>query len=188
MVSAERSLAAEFPAAATRTVLSAIGSGSRAYSAILSRTGLSATTLNETLEASRARGAVYRGSAIEHPVRDAIELLLPDEGRFGSARHVGAYWNRVGTVEVDLVGGDRQPAAKQIGFVGSIKWRSEQPFSRADSIALAETRSRVPCAGEATPLVGVSSSGFEEDAPVDVRLEPNDLVAAWRAAVDGAPG
>lgn len=240
VVSAERSLAAEFPAAAARTVLTAIGTGSRAYSTILSRTGLSATTVNETLETLRARGAVtrrtpysakaaprialweivdpyirfwlrfingkidliergrgallledferswpsYRGSAIEHPVREAVELMLPDEDRFGSARYVGAYWNRVGTVEVDLVGGDRRPAAKQIGFVGSIKWRSEQSFSRADAITLAETRSQVPGAGKATPLVGVSSSGFEKDASLDVRLTPDDLVAAWRAAGD----
>lgn len=126
----------------------------------------------------------YRGSAIEHPVREAVELMLPDEDRFGSARYVGAYWNRVGTVEVDLVGGDRRPTAKRIGFVGSIKWRSEQPFSRADAITLAETRSQVPGARKATPLVGVSSSGFEKDAPLDVRLTPDDLVATWRAAGD----
>jgi hypothetical protein len=30
----------------------------------------------------------------------------------------------------------------------------------------------------------VSSSGFEEDAPLDVRLEPDDLVAAWRGDDD----
>lgn len=244
VISAERSLAAEFPATAARAVLTAIGSGSRAYSAILARTGLSATTLNETLETLRARGAVtrrtpystkaaprialweivdpyvrfwlrfingkidliergrgallledferswssYRGSAIEHPVREAVELMLPDEDHFGPASYVGAYWNRVGTVEVDLVGGDRRPVATRIGFVGSIKWRSEQPFSRADSIALAETRSQVPGVGEETPLVGVSSSGFAKDAPLDVRLTPDDLIAAWRAAGDNAPG
>jgi len=126
----------------------------------------------------------YRGSAIEHLVREAIERMLPNEDRFGPARHIGAYWNRTGSVEVDLVGGDRPSIAKRIGFVGSIKWRAERPFSRADSIALAETRSQVPGAGKTTPLIGVSSSGFEEDAPLDVRLEPDDLVAAWRGDDD----
>jgi uncharacterized protein len=242
VVSGERSLAAEFPAAATRTVVAAIGAGARAHSAILNRTGLAATTVNETLETLRARGAVirrspysskaarkialweivdpylrfwlrfveggidliergrgalliedfkrswpsYRGSAIEHPVREAIELMLPDESRFGTARHVGAFWNRVGSIEVDIVGGDAPAVAEQIGFVGSIKWRSAKPFSRADAIALAETRPHLPGAGETTPLLGVSSSGFEQDAPLDLRLTPPDLIAAWRAA-DAAP-
>jgi AAA+ ATPase superfamily predicted ATPase len=243
VVSGERSIAAEFPAATPRDVLAAIGGGTRAHSAILSRTSLTSTAVNDTVDVLRRGGAVrrrtpysakaapktvlwevvdpyirfwlrfingkidliergrgallledferswpsYRGSAIEHPVREAVELMLPDEDRFGSARYVGAYWNRVGTVEVDLVGGDRRPAAKQIGFVGSIKWRSEQRFSRADSITLAEARSQVPGAGEVTPLVGVSSSGFEKDAPLDVRLTPDDLIAAWRAG-DNTPG
>jgi hypothetical protein len=60
VVCGERSLAAEFPAAATRTVLAAIGAGARAHSAILSRTGLAATTINETLETLLSRGAVSR--------------------------------------------------------------------------------------------------------------------------------
>lgn len=240
VVSAERSLAAEFPAATGREVLRAIGSGSRAYSAILSRTGLSATTVNGTLDGLRKRGAIsrrtpysakpsprtvlwevvdpymrfwlrfvagqidliergrgsllledferswpsYRGNAIEHPVREAIELMLPDEERFGAARHVGAYWNRVGSVEVDLVGGDAMPAAAGIGFVGSIKWRARRPFSKADAIALAAARPDVPGAGEETLLVGVSSSGFDDDAPLDVRLTPADLVDAWRSVRD----
>lgn len=236
VVSGERSLAAEFPVAATRTILAAIGAGARAHSAILTRTGLAATTVNETLEALLSRGAIsrrtpystkaarkivlweivdpylrfwlrfvdgridliergrgallledfdrswptYRGSAIEHPVREAIEQMLPDEERFGTARHVGAFWNRVGSVAVDIVGGDTPAVARQIGFVGSIKWRSRKPFSRADAIALAETRSRVPGAGETTPLLGVSSSGFEK-ASLDLRLTPSDLIAAWRS-------
>lgn len=242
VVSGERSLAAEFPASAARTVLAAIGAGARAHSAILSRTGLSATTVNDTLEVLLARGAVgrrtpystkaawkialweivdpylrfwlrfidgridliergrgallledfdrswpsYRGVAIEHPVREAIELMLPDEDRFDAAKYVGAFWNRVGSVEVDVVGGDVPGVAEQIGFVGSIKWRSNKPFSRADAIALAETRPHVPGAGETTPLLGVSSSGFENDASLDLRLTPQDLIAAWRAAGEGA--
>lgn len=35
-------------------------------------------------------------------------------------------------------------------------------------------------AGEDTLLVGVSSTGFDDDAPLDVRLTPEDLVEAWR--------
>jgi uncharacterized protein len=236
VVSGERTLSAEFPAPAPRAVLAAVGSGARAHSAILGHTGLSATTVNETLEALRAHDVVrrltpystkpttrtalweisdpylrfwlafvdrridliergrgslllerferawpaYRGRAIELLVREGLDLLLPDGERFGDARYVGAYWNRVGTVEVDLVGGDERPVAKRIGFVGSIKWRQARPFGRADALSLAARRDAVPGAGDDTPLVGVSARGFDEDAPLDVRLGPDDLIAAWR--------
>jgi AAA+ ATPase superfamily predicted ATPase len=237
VVSGERALGAEFPAAASRAVLAAIGSGARAHKAILSRTGLSATTANETLEMLRERRVVrrltpystkastrtplwevvdpytrfwlafvdgridliergrgslllehferdwqsYRGRAIEHVVRDGIERMLPDEKRFAEARYVGGYWNRASTIEVDLVGGDERPVANRIGFVGSVKWRRETPFSRADGLALAGCRDDLPGAGEGTLLVGVSSTGFDADAPLDVRLSPADLVDAWRS-------
>jgi uncharacterized protein len=236
VVSGERTLSAEFPAPAPRAVLAAIGAGARAHSALLSHTGLSATTVNETLESLRRRDVVrrltpystraatktalwevtdpylrfwlsfvdgridliergrgslllerferswpsYRSRAIEHLIRDAIERLLPDE-RFGDARYVGAYWNRTGTVEADLVAGDRQPVAQRIGFVGSVKWRLGRPFGRADGLELAAQRSAIPGASDETLLVGVSAQGFEDDAPLDVRLSPEDLIAAWRS-------
>ena len=235
IISAERALAAEFPAPAPRAVLSAIGAGARAHTTILSRTGLSATTVNDTLDTlrrrqivqrltpysaratrkialwevtdpymrfwlrfiegkidliERGRGALlfedferdwpaYRGRAIEHLAREAIERLLPDPERFGTARYVGSYWTRAGTAEVDLVGGDDRPVAKSVDFVGSIKWRAQRPFSRVDGLDLAARRDEVPGAGEGTLLVGVSSRGFEDDAPLDVRLGPEDLIAAW---------
>jgi AAA+ ATPase superfamily predicted ATPase len=123
----------------------------------------------------------YRGRAIEHVVRDSLELMLPDAERFATARYVGGFWNRASTIEVDLVGGDARPVARRIGFVGSIKWRREDPFSRADGLALAARRDDVPGAGEETLLVGMSSTGFDDDAPLDVRLTPEDLVEAWRS-------
>lgn len=92
---------------------------------------------------------------------------------------MGAYWTRAGTAEVDLVGGDDWPVAKSVDFVGSIKWRAQRPFSRADGLDLAARRDEVPGAGEDTLLVGVSSQGFEDDAPLDVRVSPEDLIAAW---------
>ncbi len=242
IVSAERSLSAEFPAPAPRAVLAAIGAGARAHSTILARTDLSATAVNDTLATLQARDVVrrltpystrnarktvrwevadpylrfwlrfidgnidlvergrglllveeckrrwpsYRGSAIEQPIREALERLLPDEERLGPARHVGAYWNRTGTVEIDLVGGDTTPVARRIGFVGSIKWRQSRPFSRADALELAKHREEVPGADAETPLLGVSSRGFDEDAPLDVRLAPEDLIAAYDARVSAS--
>jgi hypothetical protein len=238
VVSGERALSAEFPAPAPRAVLAAIGSGARAHKAILAKTRLSATTVNDTLDLLRQRRVVrrltpystkattrtplweitdpytrfwlafvdgridliergrgslllehferswhsYRGRAIEHVVRDGLELLLPDEKRFATARYVGGYWNRASTIEVDLVGGDARPVASRIGFVGSIKWRREGPFSRADGLTLAARRDDVPGAGEDTLLVGVSSTSFDADAPLDARLSPADLIEAWRSS------
>lgn len=238
VVSGERVLSAEFPAAATRSVLAAVGAGARAHSAILKRTGLSATTVNDALDSLRRRNAVgrltpystrtarktalwevtdpymrfwlrfvegridliergrgaliledferswptYRGRAIEPLVREGLELMLPDEERFGPARYVGSYWNRTGSAEVDLVGGDARPAAERIGFVGSIKWRGEKPFGRADALELARARDQVPGGSADTPLVGVGSRGFEPDVPLDVAITAEDLIAAWRGS------
>ena len=53
-------------------------------------------------------------------MRTAIQTLLPDE-RFGDAQFVGSFWNRDGSVELDLVGGRDQATSEQIDFVGSIK-------------------------------------------------------------------
>ncbi len=124
----------------------------------------------------------FRGRAIEPVVRDSLERLLPDEGRFGVARYAGGYWNRTGAVEVDLVGGDAWPVAKRVAFVGSIKWRQRRPFGRADALALAALRSQVPGTSDRTLLVGVSSRGFEAETPLDAQLSPEDLVGAWRGA------
>lgn len=110
-----------------------------------------------------------------------MELLLPEVERFGAARYAGAYWNRTGTIEVDLVGGEGWPVAKRVAFVGSIKWRDARRFSRADALELAARRGEVPGAGEKTLLVGVSSRGFDADVPLDARLAPEDLIDAWRS-------
>jgi AAA+ ATPase superfamily predicted ATPase len=121
----------------------------------------------------------FRGRAIEPVVRDSVERLLPDGKRFGPARYVGGYWNRTGAIEVDLVGGDSRPVAKQVGFVGSIKWRQRKRFSRSDALGLASIRSEIPGATEETALVGISSNGFDENVPLDVMLSAEDLIGSW---------
>jgi uncharacterized protein len=237
VVSGERTLGAEFATEAqARTVLGALGEGTRAHSGILGSTNLSATTVNETLHMlserrvlrrltpystraaprtalwevidpymrfwlrfvnrkvdliERGRGRLlfeefrrdwptFRGQAIEPVVRDSVERLLPDARSFGAARYVGGYWNRTGTIEVDLVGGDAKPVAKKIGFVGSIKWRQKKSFARSDAMKLASYRSKIPGASEQTALVGISSRGFEAGVPLDLQLSPEELVGAWR--------
>ncbi len=132
------------------------------------------------VEQFRESWPAYRGRAIEPVVRDSLERLLPDNERFGSARYAGGYWNRTGAIEVDLVGGDTWPVAKRVSFLGSVKWRQRRGFSRADALELASRRAQVPGAGERTPLLGISSSGFAADTPLDLRLSPEDLIDAWR--------
>lgn len=122
----------------------------------------------------------YRGRAVEPLVRDALERLLDDpatSGRLGEARHVGAWWRRDHSIEVDLVGGDK-PAASAIGFVGSVKWRERGPFTSADLAELAEHRAQVPGA-EGARLVAVSRSGFEDGLGADATFGPDELLAAW---------
>ena len=131
------------------------------------------------VEEFRAGWPSFRGRAIETVVRDSLERLLPDSERFGEARYAAGYWNRTGAVEVDLVGGDAWPVAKRIAFLGSVKWRGRRRFGKADARELASRRVQVPGADETTPLVGVSSNGFEPGTRLDIRLEPADLVEAW---------
>jgi len=122
--------------------------------------------------------SAFRGRAIEPIIRDAIEQLLPDE-RFGAARHAGGYWNRNNSIEVDLVGGDKHPTAERIDFIGSIKWRNEQPFDRRDGTALAAKLPSVPGTSTSTKLLGVSRQGFKRDSGVEIEIGPKEIIAAY---------
>ena len=122
----------------------------------------------------------FRGRAIEPVVRDSLERLLPDAEHFGAACYTGGYWNRTGAIEVDLVGGDAWPVAKQVAFVGSVKWRERRRFNHADALELSSRRAQVPGTSEKTLLVGVSSSGFGDDVNLDEQLSPSQLIDSWR--------
>ncbi|HVY79258.1 MAG TPA: ATP-binding protein [Solirubrobacterales bacterium] len=122
----------------------------------------------------------YRGRAIEPLVRAALERLLDEpelSDSLGGARHVGAWWRRDHSVEVDLVGGDR-PDPTAIGFVGSVKWRERGEFSAEDLARLARQRAQVSGA-EGAKLVAVSRSGFEDGLDAAATFGPDRLLAAW---------
>lgn len=119
----------------------------------------------------------FAGRSIEPVVREAITRLLPDR-RFGSAQYVGAYWTRDGSVEVDIVGGQRPDRAVHVELIGSIKWRQRSPFDQRDLGDLSMQRSRVPGAGPRTRLVAVSRSGYTCHGLTHT-LGPADLLAAW---------
>jgi uncharacterized protein len=123
----------------------------------------------------RAAWASWRGTAIEPVIREALRRIsdqLP-----GQPRAVGGYWTRNNDPEVDLIGADREPVARQIAFVGSIKWRGSQPFDEWDLTDLVVHRSKVPGAGDATPLLAVTRSGTRVSGLTV--LGPDDLLTAW---------
>lgn len=126
----------------------------------------------------RASWSKYRGRAVEPLVRESLERLLPEDPDLSGVAVVGGYWNRTGDVEVDLVGADRWPGARDIGLVGSVKWRERAPFDRHDLADLAGQRAKVPGA-EGARLVAVSRSGCEA-SDLDRVYGAADLVAAWR--------
>lgn len=122
----------------------------------------------------------YRGRAVEPVIRGAIERLLVNgelSEQLGGARHIGSWWPRDHSTEVDLVGGD-MPDAESIGFIGSIKWRERESFSSSDLGELATARARVP-GGEGAKLVAVSRAGFEDGLEADATFDPEQLLGAW---------
>ncbi len=124
----------------------------------------------------------YIGTAIEPFVRASIDRLLPDAALPG-AEKVGGYWTRSNDPQIDLIGMDDRE--RSVAFVGSIKWRADQPLSMADVdalrvAALHHPRGGVPGATATTPLIGVSREGFVSAVDLTRRLGPNELLNAWK--------
>lgn len=80
------------------------------------------------------RGARHRRLSREC-VREALARILPDD-RLPAAPAVGGYRTRTDDVEIDIVGADRVPIAKELLFVGSFKGPEQSPFDRHDLAAL----------------------------------------------------
>jgi hypothetical protein len=120
----------------------------------------------------------FRGRAVEPIIRASVERLVLDDPDLAGTGAIGGYWTRSTTVEVDLVGVDRWPNAREVTLTGSVKWREQSPFSRRDLANLIEQRASVPGAADAA-LVGVSRAGFATDG-LDRTYGPADLVGAWR--------
>ncbi|MFD4241244.1 ATP-binding protein [Streptomyces sp. NPDC058525] len=230
LVSAERSLAAEFPPQAmSREVLRAIGSGERSFTNIARAAGgIAHTTLTRATdvltekrvvaaelplslrqskerryrvadpylrfwlafldphmaEIERMRGDLtlgriqeqwtsWRGRAIEPLVRESLARLLP------AAPAIGGYWTRSNDVEIDLVGADRQPVAKKLIFLGSVKWLENSSFDSHDLAALQKHRAAIT--DEPVPLVAVSRNGTTCSG-LQVAYGPGELLGAWRRA------
>jgi AAA+ ATPase superfamily predicted ATPase len=234
LVSAERSLAAEFPGSANaRAVLSAIGSGERTFTNIARAAGgiphaslarstavLAAKRIvvdelpiwtrptkerryrvadpylrfwlrfvgpylpeierlrgDLTLQRIRDGWPAWRGRAVEPLLRESLARLLPD-GRLPAAAAIGAYWNRSSTIEIDIVGADREQIAKDVYFLGSIKWLERSPFDSHDLAVLQKHRAALT--DEPLALLAVSRSGVTAKG-LTASYGPAELLTAWRA-------
>jgi AAA+ ATPase superfamily predicted ATPase len=117
----------------------------------------------------------WRGRAIEPVLREALARLLPAQG-IPAAPAVGGYWTRSNDVEIDIVGADREPVARQLLFLGSVKWLETAPFDDHDLVELQRHRDRIT--SEPVPLIAVSRSGTATTR-VDAAFGPQDLLQAW---------
>lgn len=232
LVSAERSLAAEFPPQALGAqVLRAIGSGERTFSNIARSAGeLAHTSLTRAMQVLTGKGIVaaelpvslraskerryriadpylrfwltflaphmaeiermrgdltllrilqnwpsWRGRAVEPLIRESLARLLPDD-QLPTAPVVGGYWTRSNDIEIDLVGADRGPVAKEFVFLGSIKWLEKSSFDDRDLAVL--QRHRAALTDDPVRLVAVSRSGVTASG-LDAVYGPEELLAAW---------
>jgi AAA+ ATPase superfamily predicted ATPase len=128
-----------------------------------------------TLERIRRGWTAWRGRAVEPLVRESLMRLLPSHG-IVSAPVVGGYWTRSNDVEIDIVGADREPVAKELLFLGSIKWLESTPFDAHDLVALQRHRDRLTA--DPIPLLAVSRSGCRAEH-VDAVFGPDELLHPW---------
>ena len=96
-----------------------------------------------TLSRIKERWTSWRGRAIEPLIRESLAPLLPD-GVLPASPAISGYWTRGNDVEIDLVGADRQPVAKRLLFLGSVKWLENSAFDSHDLAALQKHRAAIP--------------------------------------------
>ncbi|WP_407695972.1 ATP-binding protein [Sphaerimonospora thailandensis] len=122
----------------------------------------------------------WRGRAVEPVIREALLRLLPDD-RWPETGAIGGWWNRQNNPEIDLVGADRDPVARYVHFLGSIKWLENAPFGRHEYESLVRDMLAVPGTDPKTPLVAVSRCGVTDGLPLAACWGPADLLGAWQS-------
>jgi len=131
----------------------------------------------------RRRWASWRGRAIEPLIRQSLELAsTAGETPWPDVETVGGWWNRRFDPEIDLVGADGSSIAKQIFFVGSVKWLGSK-FDRRDMLELVTKAAQVPgfVAGKSAFVVTSLSGVAQAVDGVDLVWRPRDVVSAWTA-------
>jgi hypothetical protein len=128
-----------------------------------------------TLRRIRRDWTTWRGRAVEPLIREALARRLPDD-TLPAAPAIAGYWTRSNDVEIDIVGADRAPIARDLLFVGSIKWLEKSPFDEHDLADL--LRHRAALTSEPLPTVAVSRSGVTCRG-LHAQYGPDDLINAW---------
>jgi hypothetical protein len=133
----------------------------------------------------RRRWTSWRGRAVEPMIREALSLSA-DDLPWPEATAVSGWWNRAFQPEIDLVGADRAPVAREIYYAGSVKWL-ERPFDDHDLAALQRDAIAIPGFEPGrTHLAAVSRAGPASGVSRQLALcwGPQDVVAAF--SVGGA--
>jgi AAA+ ATPase superfamily predicted ATPase len=126
-----------------------------------------------TLRRLKRSWTAWRGTAMEPVIRESLRRMDLHEGTGA----IGGYWTRTNDPEIDLVGADREPIAKKITMLGSIKWLEKRPFDEHDMRELIVHQSKMPGADTSTPLYAVSRSGCTVQGVTHVT--PEELLDAW---------
>lgn len=137
------------------------------------------TAAQELLE---RRWASWRGRAVEPVIREALSLSAGDLP-WPEATAVGGWWNRAFSPEIDLVGADRAPIAREICYVGSVKWL-DRPFDDHDLAELRRNATAVPGFDPARTGLAVVSRTAPADAisrQLTLSWGPQDVTAAFPA-------
>ena len=128
-------------------------------------------------QGGRFRRRIHSG-CLRRQLRESLARLLPD-GILPAAPAIGGYRTRSNDVEIDLVGADRQPAAGELLFLGSVEWLENSPFDNHDLAALQKHRAAIT--DEPGPLVAVSRNGTTCSG-LQAAYGPEELLGAWRRA------
>ncbi|MGI5284004.1 DUF234 domain-containing protein [Nonomuraea polychroma] len=127
------------------------------------------------LDRIRRSWTSWRGMAIEPLIQESLRRMddLPEQ-----TGAIGGYWTRTNDPEIDIVGADREPVAKAITMVGSVKWLEDRPFDHHDLSELIVHRSKMPGADTSTPLYAISRSGCSVEGVT--HITPEELIDVWR--------
>ena len=129
----------------------------------------------------RRRWTTWRGRAVEPLIREAVELAaLTRTFPWPDTTTVGGWWNRQFNPEIDLIGADGSPVARQLFFAGSIKWLGSA-FDNHDLGALQRAATQIPGfqAGH-TGLAVVSLSGISSDHDqLGLVWGPQEILTSW---------
>ncbi|MEU8397215.1 DUF234 domain-containing protein [Nonomuraea sp. NPDC048892] len=130
---------------------------------------------DKLLDRIRRSWTSWRGMAVEPLIHESLRRMDDLPERTGA---IGGYWTRTNDPEIDIVGADREPVAKAITMVGSVKWLENRPFDHHDLSELIVHRSRMPGTDTSTPLYAVSRSGCSVAGVT--HITPEQLLDAWR--------